>query len=377
MRIIADNKIPFLKGVFEPFCEIEYIQGDKIDNQSLKDADVLIVRTRTICNERLLKNTSVNLIATATIGYDHIDTEYCEKNKIKWVNAPGCNSGGVMQWFMAALLYYSKLNSINLLDKTLGVVGVGNVGKKVVRFAEAIGMKVILNDPPREEQEGSCIFRGIETIKRECDIITFHVPLNNFGKHKTHHLVNNEFIKGLNEGTILLNSSRGEVFDTSSLLDANTTKKLGGIILDVWEKEPSISLDLLHNAKLATPHIAGYSIEGKANGTAAVVKAVGDFLNLPLDDWYPEELSSTESLKAIIDCKNKSLQDVVTEAVLMTYSIIDDDTTLREQVQSFEKLRSEYNFRSEVSAWRIDLLNGKQEILKSLLQIGFKASMKH
>lgn len=372
MKIIADNKIPFLQGVFEPFCDIEYVAGNEIDSASLKDVEILIIRTRTICNKELLEGTSVKYIASATIGYDHIDTDYCSENNISWINAPGCNSGAVQQWFMSALLYYAKIKSIDLTKKTLGVIGVGNVGRKIVKFAEAIGMSVILNDPPREKVEGSCIFRGIDTILRECDIITFHVPLITTGIFKTYHMVNDELLSRINSETILINSSRGEVFDTKNVSRSKEAGNIEGLFLDVWEDEPYVSDILLQNTDIATPHIAGYSIEGKANGTAAVVQAVGAYLDLPLDAWNPEEIDAPIKQKIQVNCKGKTLQDVITELVLESYSIIDDDIRLRRENNKFELLRSEYNFRHEPTAWEVELINGNNAIKVALIRLGFK-----
>lgn len=372
MKIIADNKIPFLKGVFEPFCEISYISGNEINRDCLKGVEVLIVRTRTICNEELLKGSSVKFIATATIGYDHIDVSYCAQNNIKWVNAPGCNSGAVQQWFMAAILKYAKEKEIDLKKKVLGIVGVGNVGKKIVNFADAIEMPVILNDPPREKEEGSCVFRSLETIKRECDIITFHVPLIIEGEYRTYHLANESFIKEVQTGSVLLNSSRGEVLD-SDLLELKKKHNAYNydLLLDVWEGEPGISKEWLEQTHIATPHIAGYSAEGKANGTAMVVQQVGEYLNLPLENWYPADFDQENKKELKIDCSGKNLQAILTEAVLATYKIEQDDSALRKNPEQFESFRSNYNYRNEPVAWLIELSNSTEAIQFALKKIGF------
>ena len=371
MKILADINIPYLKGVIEPFYEIEYLPGEQIDNESLKAVEILIIRTRTKCDENLLHGSKVRLIVTATIGYDHIDTKYCDDNDIKWVNAPGCNSGGVQQWFMAALLLYAKENDIDLTRRTMGIVGIGNVGSKIVKFADALGMFVILNDPPREEIEGSCIYRGIETIQRECDIISFHVPLNYSGKFKTLHMVNQYFLSELSPNTILINSSRGEVMNSVDITKAWVEKRIQGVLLDVWENEPHISKELLNLSSIATPHIAGYSMEGKADGTAAAVKAVGSYLGLPFEDWFPDDTILSAKKKIKINCNNRSLQEVITEAVLQSYSIRLDDAALREHVDSFEDLRSEYIYRHEPSAYFLELTGATEEVHKALQLIGF------
>jgi erythronate-4-phosphate dehydrogenase len=208
LKIVIDDKIPFIKGVFEPFSEVLYLPGQKIEHRHVKDADAIITRTRTICNRELLDNTSVKFIATATIGYDHIDTSYCNENGIIWKNAPGCNSGSVMQYVASALASLAKKYNFSFQDRTLGVVGVGNVGKKIVRLGEALGMRVLLNDPP-VMRRGACGFISLEGILRECDIISLHTPLNLSGEDKTFHLFDENTFKKINPNTIFINTSRG------------------------------------------------------------------------------------------------------------------------------------------------------------------------
>ena len=372
MKIIADNKIPYLEGVFEPFCDISYVAGNEIDKDYLKDADVLITRTRTNCNQELLEDSKVKFIATATIGYDHIDTDYCEQNGILWTNAPGCNSGSVQQWFMSALLHYAKLNSIDLTKRVLGIIGVGNVGSKILRFADSLGMRVLINDPPKSRKEGACGYNNLDTLLAECDIVTFHVPLNLEGVDKTYHMANEDFFSKLNDGCLLFNSSRGEVINEKALNNYIKSGKNGGVILDVWEQEPQINKELLNLTTLATPHIAGYSADGKANGTKMSVQAVSRYLNLPLEDWSPDKIPVPENTKLLIDAKKKSRQAVLTEAILQTYSILSDDLELRGDVSSFEKLRGNYPLRREPKAYTIDLYNDNRNYKVVLERLGFQ-----
>ena len=193
MKIVIDDKIPFIKGILEPFAEVKYLKGREINRKDLSDADALITRTRTKCNKNLLEGTAVKFIATATIGSDHIDTEWCDTNNIKWTNAPGCNSGSVMQYITAVLLHLAEKHNFSLSEKTLGVIGVGNVGKKVVEMASALGMKVLQNDPPRELAEGRGGFSSLYEVISQSDIITIHVPLILTGEYQTFHLANNPF----------------------------------------------------------------------------------------------------------------------------------------------------------------------------------------
>ena len=182
MKVVADDKIPFLKGVLEPFADVVYLPGKNISNNDLKNADALLVRTRTKCNEALLKGSTIKFIGTATIGFDHIDSDYCGRHQITWTSAPGCNSSSVQQYIGAALLKLQHDRGYILKDKTIGVVGVGNVGSKVAKLAESLGMKVLLNDPPRAMLEGSSGFVSIDRILKESDIISLHVPLNRTGR---------------------------------------------------------------------------------------------------------------------------------------------------------------------------------------------------
>jgi erythronate-4-phosphate dehydrogenase len=371
MKIVADNKIPFLKGVFEPFCDVIYLQGDQINNSDLKDADALIIRTRTFCNEKLLSGTKVKIIASATIGYDHIDINYCKKNNITWTNAPGCNSGSVMQWFMAALLFYAKQNSIDLTTKSLGIVGVGNVGSKILKFAENIGMRVFLNDPPKVDKERICGFLTLDSIIRESDIITFHVPLEQSGRYPTYHIANDNFFNKIQKSTVLINSSRGEVVDENELDLALNNGKIIDALIDVWEHEPVIHKTLLGKISVATPHIAGYSLDGKANGTAMSVSAISKFFNLPLCDWYPDDLPFIENMNFIADAKKRSYQNVLTELVIKTYNIIADDNALRKNTADFENIRGNYPIRREFGAWSVMLKNDNRNYKSRLEKLGF------
>jgi erythronate-4-phosphate dehydrogenase len=281
MKIVADDKIPFLRGALEQMAEVLYVPGKDIRNETIRDADALLVRTRTKCNGDLLKDTKVRFIGTATIGFDHIDTHYCEKNGIVWTNAPGCNSSSVQQYIVSALLKLSKDHSFSLEGKTIGIVGVGNVGSKVEKAARILGMNVMLNDPPRARREGNRKFVLLGDILYNADIITAHVPLNVVGEDKTYHLFNEKSFKKMRKGTWFINSSRGEINDTTSLRRALSSDKIRAVI-DVWENEPDIDNGLMHLAFLATPHIAGYSTDGKANGTAMVVNSLCEFFGLPL-----------------------------------------------------------------------------------------------
>lgn len=366
IKIIADDKIPFLKGVLEPYGNIEYYPGKEITKDKIIDADALIIRTRTKCNADLLYDTNVKLITTATIGYDHIDTNYCEENNLKWLNAPGCNSLSVHQYITTVLLHIAEKENIDLTQKVLGIVGVGNVGSKIQKAANALGMKILLNDPPRERNESNSKFVSLEKIKEEADIITYHVPLNNDGIDKTYHLADEKFFNELNKMPIIINSSRGEVVETSAIKNAIKNKKVSNVILDVWENEPEIDLELLEMTDISTPHIAGYSAEGKANGTSVCVNAVNKFFNLGIqENWYPTEIPLSKNGNEIeIDCSNKNDQQILSEAVSQTYDLLYDSILLKKSPETFEKQRGDYPIRREFSNYKVKLKSNNSSVEK-------------
>jgi erythronate-4-phosphate dehydrogenase len=377
LKIVADDKIPFIKGVLEPVADIYYLSPSQISKDIIKDADALLIRTRTKCNAELLSNSSIKFIATATIGFDHIDTTYCDLKGIKWVNAPGCNSGSVQQYIASALLTAAKQNNISLTNKTLGIIGVGNVGSKVEKIAKIFGMKVLLNDPPRERSEGNEKFVSVDELIKNSDIITFHVPLNLAGIDKTFHLANEVFFEKLIGSKIFINTSRGEVVDEGELKRAIRDKKVTTCILDVWSNEPSIDAELLSLTNIASPHIAGYSVEGKANGTAACVNAVNEFFNLGIKpNWYPQNLPAPNKSKDIkIDCNEKSTQEVIYDCISTTYNIIEDDIKLRNSIAEFEKQRAEYPSRREFNYYDVYLSNAEESLSSAISELGFNTKI--
>ena len=243
MKIIADSAIPFLRGVLEPFAGVEYLPGTAISATDVRNADALVIRTRTRCDEKLLADSRVKLIATATIGFDHIDTAWCAAHGIEVTTAAGCNARGVLQWVGAALVHLSRTQGWQPAERTLGIVGVGHVGSLVKAYAEGWGFRVVCCDPPREERE-RCGFRTLEEVAREADILTFHTQLD----ASTRHMADSRLFGLMKPGAILINSSRGEVVDGEALLRSGL-----GWALDVWEHEPHLDPALLENALLATP----------------------------------------------------------------------------------------------------------------------------
>lgn len=358
MKIICDSHIPFLNGVLEPYADVVYLPGGRITRDDVLDADALVVRTRTRCDANLLEGTKVRFIATATIGFDHIDTGWCESNGIAWTNAPGCNSWSVQQYMGSLLANMSQRMGFDCKQKTLGVVGVGNVGSKVARLAALLGFRVLLCDPPRARREGSNGFVSLDEIIGNCDIITCHVPLTYDGEDSTYHLFDAARLAAMNGSRILINTSRGEVVDCKALKQALKTRSLQAASLDVWENEPDIDKELLDALFTGTPHIAGYSADGKATGTTMCVQALGRFFDLACRDWQATDLPAPlQTLEFTIDAADRKPQEVLADAILHTYDVMQDDAELRADVSGFERLRSEYKTRREFPAFTVKLLN--------------------
>lgn len=329
MKIIADSAIPFLRGAVENYADIEYIVGSEIDAHHLKDAEVLIVRTRTRCDASLLDGSSIKVIATATIGYDHIDLDYCHRRAIRVITAAGCNARGVLQWIGATLVHFAKRDGWVPSQKTLGVVGVGHVGSLIKMYAEEWGFKVLCCDPPREmvEHLGFC---SIEELAANVDIVTFHTTLND----TTCGVVNSSFLNMLSPQCIVINSSRGDIVVGADLLKSNHQ-----YALDVWQAEPNIDIDLLNGATIATPHIAGYSLQGKANASSMVVRRLSQLYGWGVDDWFPEGVQPSSP-------KNISWKELC-NSIGSRYDIEQDMAILKSSPNDFETIRDNYNYRNE------------------------------
>ena len=329
MQIIIDCDIPFIRGVLEPYAQVQYIKGSSIDAKVAANADALIIRTRTRCNEELLRDSRVKIIATATIGTDHIDLDYCRSRGIEVHNARGCNARGVLQWVAAALRHITLSDGKQPKDYTLGVVGVGAVGSLVSEYGRHWGFNTLECDPPRKQREGGD-FRTIEELVERCDILTFHTPLDT----STHHLLSSELIGRLRPGATIINASRGGVVDNQSV--ANSSHRY---LFDVWENEPNIPANTLRHSDIATPHVAGYSLQGKANATALSISAIAKYFGLPLEGWYPPDVAP-------------SAPRLISWAEMCTtidehYPISEESDYLKQHPEEFETLRNTYAYRNE------------------------------
>ncbi|MBR3682295.1 MAG: 4-phosphoerythronate dehydrogenase [Tidjanibacter sp.] len=294
MKIVIDKFVPYLADVLAPYAEVVEVDGREFPKELLGDADGLVVRTRTRCNEALLGGADkLRFVGTATIGYDHIDRPWLASRGIRFTSAAGCNSRAVLQWVAAALAHLSAKQGWTPQERTVGVVGVGHVGRLVADYARSWGFRVLCSDPPREQAEGLGRGEGfvpLEELLSQSDIVTLHTPLTRTGDHPTLHLVNHTTLALMHDGATLFNASRGEVADTTALLDNAHRLTL---CIDTWEGEPdNINRNLLQVAEIATPHIAGYSAQGKANASAIVLDALADTLGIgELKGWYPKEVA--------------------------------------------------------------------------------------
>ena len=373
VKLIVDENIPFGKEAFENFGEVELCNGREIDASICKNADTLIVRSITKVNEALLGDSAVKFVGTSTIGTDHIDQDYLKKRNVTFSNAAGCNSYSVAEYVFSALSSLADKYKLNLSELSIGVVGYGNIGKKVVAIADELGMKVIVNDPPLQRDTNKRKFSTLEEALK-CDIVTFHVPLNRGNIDNTVHLLNNENINLLKENAILINSSRGPVLSNEAL--KKRLKELKDIyaVLDVWETEPDYDTELLKLVEIGTPHIAGYSYEGKVNGTVMIYDALSKHLGLH-PDWKPKLLPVNPNQIEISG--RESAEELLTKLFRQSYSIIKDDTLMREgmklstheRAEHFDMLRKQYKIRRELSNFEVLSSSGTEKfgnLLKTL-----------
>lgn len=373
MKIVADSKIPFLSGEAESFGEITFMDAKDIEPPAVAGADALLVRTRTRCDENLLKNSPVKFIGSATIGFDHIDTRWCEENGIKWTNAPGCNANSVLQYVASAIAWLHQHTGFDPDGLTLGVVGAGNVGSRVANLGRKLGMEVLLCDPPREAAGDDEKFVSLEEIAATADVVTFHTPLNTEGEYPTFHMINKELLDSFRNVQLIINTSRGEVADSSALKSWLTAHPNIMSVIDVWEDEPEPDLQLMQLVTIATPHIAGYSTDGKANGTAFVVNALRDHFNRHAQSkWYPKHLPEPEVPLRYIDCDELNDNEVYFNAFLQSYDISRDDFLLRHDPSEFETFRSNYPVRREWPAYLFRLRDSNSTQRATLKKLGFK-----
>lgn len=370
IKIVADENIEFVNEAFSDLGELTVLPGRKISKDDLLEADILLVRSVTQVKESLLAGTKIKFVGTATIGSDHIDKNYLATNNIYFTDAAGCNSDAVKEYVLTALFKIAEEQNLVLKNKTIGIVGVGNIGSRIERIAKTFGMNVLKNDPPLKRKSNSPEYLELDELMR-ADIITIHVPLIKEGIDKTHHLFDEERINKMKDGTILINSSRGSVVDNNALTKIISKKELA-VILDVWENEPNIKMELLNMVKISTPHIAGYSLEGKVNGTVILRKALCNYLKSS-SPWVPKLPPVNDKIVTSKTEIQQSLQKIFSSI----YDIRKDDSQIRkitevdnkERGSYFDSLRKNYLLRREFTNYKVEMRNENnvlEEMLKTL-----------
>ena len=379
MKIVADPNIPFVQEAFGSLGDVVLVPGRQINATTARDADALLVRSVTPVNAATLDGSRVRFVATATIGTDHIDDACLRARGIGFASAAGSNANSVAEYVVAALLELAHRQGFRLRDQTLGVIGVGNVGSRVVRYAEALGMRVLPNDPPRQRAEKLPLFVPLERVLAETDIITMHVPLTRQGADATFHLFDKERLAALEEHKpILVNTARGAVVDNKALLKAIDGERVRGTVLDVWENEPDISPELLDVVDIGTPHIAGYSFDGKVNGTQMVYRAVCQFFGIP-PTWQPPLPPPEVPRIELSVSSGDDDEDVLRRVVRRVYDITADDAALRKSVRvpdgigaGFDTLRAAYPIRREFFNTQLILRGASDTLRKKFAALGFK-----
>jgi erythronate-4-phosphate dehydrogenase len=391
MKTVVAETVMLGREAFGTLGEVEVIPDREIGSKHLVDADALIIRSKTKVTPELLHGSAVRFVGTATAGFEHIDLQALEKSNIAWTAAPGCNAESVAEYITAALLQLP----VELEGKTIGIIGVGQVGTRVARCAEALGLKILLNDPPREAREipsigknqsvdpdpagrspknRQCRFQGLETLLATSDIVTLHVPLT--PKHEpwpTVNMANAHFFEQMKPGAVFINASRGQVVDSDALLQAKQSGTISHLILDVWNPEPKIRPDVLTVADIATPHIAGHSLEGKLNGTIQVYNEACRFFEIG-PNWNPDEFLPNPDLPSLeINSHGRSDRDVLAEAVQTAYNIKADQLT-EKNIPNFDKLRANYRIRREFKNTTVRISENRPALLHKLKQLGFSGS---
>lgn len=380
MRIVVDENIPYGREAFASLGDVLLRPGRMIGRDDVQDAEMLMVRSITKVNADLLEGSKVRFVATATIGVDHLDEAYLRERGIAYASAPGCNANSVGEYIVAALLVLAETRGFKLADRKIGIIGHGNVGKRVEQKVRALGIDIVLNDPPLARETGDGQYRPLDEIF-DCSIITTHVPLTKTGHDATYHLLNEAFLARCKTGTIILNTSRGSVCDGAALHAALESGKIGAAALDVWEGEPNVTLDLLSNCAIATPHIAGYSFDGKVNGTRQIYEAACGFLGVA-PSWDPAPLLPPPEVPEVtVDGAPKSVQSEIAKTVFRVYDILDDDARMRalltmpeaERGTYFDRLRKEYPRRREFHNTRAAIFPENSALTAALSGVGFKA----
>lgn len=378
MKIVSDKAIPLVERLFSSMGDVILLEGREISQSVIQDADLLLVRTITQVNEVLLKGTNIKFVASATSGVDHVDRKYLEENNIGFAYAPGCNARSVAEYVLSSLFIIAEQNGYSLKDKTVGIIGCGNVGSLVRKFMRVLDVKYLVNDPPLKELASDTEFCELSDIGK-ADIITLHTPLTEQGKFKTKHMVDAEFLNMLKSDATLINTSRGPVVDERALMKHLQKHEQFKLVLDVWENEPEINMDLLQSATISTPHIAGYSLDAKIRASQTIYMESCKFFDVSYDEsmvrvHYPE----TESELNLSEQKDD--MDVIQLAVLTCHDVRSDSASLRREVELnaenrakfFDELRKSSAMRREFPSMTINIPEVHASLGPTLLSLGFK-----
>jgi len=377
MKLVADKQIYKVEEAFADMGDVTAVSGGMISRELLSDADILLVRSVTQVNAALLEGTPVKFVASASIGVDHVDTDFLRENCIGFAHAPGSSADSVAEYVVAALVEICAKSGRALGGTALGIIGAGNVGSRVCALAGALGMECLLNDPPKKAMTGSEVYRPLEEVLERCDVVSLHVPLIEGGDGPTHHLVNGDFVSRMKQGAALINTSRGRVIDEKSFKDARS--RLGMVALDVFEREPAINVETLKLADIATPHIAGYSLDGKLRGTDMIYRGAAAFF-FKEARWNADS-SDLRLQKRALDLRNSD--DPVRDGVRGAYPVMADDEQLRRicsvpqdgLVKFFEGLRADYPKRLEFPHFKLTISESQKAAAEALSGLRFEAEV--
>ncbi|EPK7284262.1 4-phosphoerythronate dehydrogenase PdxB [Citrobacter farmeri] len=372
MKILVDENMPYARELFSRLGEVKAVPGRPIPVTELDDADALMVRSVTKVNASLLEGKAIKFVGTATAGTDHVDENWLKQAGIGFSAAPGCNAIAVVEYVFSSLLMLAERDGFALRDRTVGIVGVGNVGGRLQARLEALGIRTLLCDPPRADRGDEGDFRSLDELVREADVLTFHTPLFKEGPYKTLHLADEALLSRLKPGTILINACRGAVVDNTALLARLNAGQELSVVLDVWEGEPDLNVDLLHKVDVGTAHIAGYTLEGKARGTTQVFEAWSAFIgreqHVALDTLLPAPEFGRITLHGPLD------QPTLKRLVHLVYDVRRDDAPLRNVAGipgEFDKLRKNYLERREWSS--LYVMCDDADAAALLCKLGFNA----
>jgi erythronate-4-phosphate dehydrogenase len=381
--IVVNKNTPLAVEAFSRIGKVIALDTLEVSRDAVHDAEILVVRSETKVDRELLDGSSVRFVGTVTIGTDHVDLDYLTSRGITFASAPGSNSNSVAEYVAAALLLWSQRTGEALQEKTIGIVGVGNVGSKVERVARALGMKVLLNDPPLARKTGSPSFLPLQELM-DADVLTLHVPLTKSGPDATYHLFDEPRINKMKRGAVLINTSRGAVAETGALYHALSSGRLSTAVLDVWEGEPKIDVRLLNEVMLGTAHIAGYSLDGKVNALRMVHEAACQYLNVPSGPKVEPEKDPASEMQILIPEGVTDERDILQHAVRQAYDIELDDQMLRtmtslpeeEHGEYFMKLRAGYRIRREFSNKLVELSSEQAHAQDVLSKLGFMTKVR-